>query len=146
MNVVINDSQAIYKEVLSLYNKVNPCFTDLRGIGIQLSKLEKIAPMNSAISNFLKQPSTSKHFKENEKIGNKSQTTQIVTSKSNPCLLDPGEGTSTGTVKVKRAAFSNNKNCDGISNSGQVCILLLTNQLFTVFILSAVNTFIQTWH
>lgn len=124
MNVVINDSQAIYKEVLSLYNKINPSHTDLRGIGMQLSKLEKFAPINSAMNNFLNKPSTSKRSKENEKIVTNSQTTQIVTSKSNPYLLDPGEGTSTGTVKIKPDSFSNKTDCNQISYSGQVCTLL----------------------
>ncbi|KAJ8967009.1 hypothetical protein NQ314_003126 [Rhamnusium bicolor] len=51
-NVIINDPQIIYKETKSLYDKINPVFSDLRGIGIQLSKLEKIAPINTTLSNF----------------------------------------------------------------------------------------------
>lgn len=54
-NVIINDPQAIYREVKNLYDKLNPPFVDLRGIGIQLTKLGKNAPMNKAMSNFLKQ-------------------------------------------------------------------------------------------
>ncbi|CAH1118562.1 unnamed protein product [Phaedon cochleariae] len=54
-NLVINSSQIIFKEAKSLYEKLNPPFADLRGVGIQLSKLEKNAPTNTALSNFLKQ-------------------------------------------------------------------------------------------
>lgn len=55
----INDSQAIFKEVKAIYDKLNVVFADLRGVGIQLSKLEKIGPANTVLSKFLQQPSTS---------------------------------------------------------------------------------------
>ncbi|KAJ8916575.1 hypothetical protein NQ315_000219 [Exocentrus adspersus] len=42
-NVILNDAQAVYKEVKNL------------GIGVHLTKLEKNAPVNKALSNFLKQ-------------------------------------------------------------------------------------------
>lgn len=87
--------------MLSLYNKVNPTFSDLRGIGIQLSKLEKLVPINSSLTNFLKQPSTKKL----------------------DLTYDPGEGSSKGVRP--------NKPCDSMmtcvnnkigSGSGSVTI------------------------
>lgn len=51
---VCDDSETIFKEVKVLYDKLNLDFAELRGIGIQLSKLEKLATLNPAMENFLK--------------------------------------------------------------------------------------------
>ncbi|KAL3270733.1 hypothetical protein HHI36_021258 [Cryptolaemus montrouzieri] len=56
-NVAITDVKTIFKEAKQLYDKFNVPFEDLRGVGIQLSKLEKIGPTSSVMSNFLKQNS-----------------------------------------------------------------------------------------
>ncbi|VEN59386.1 unnamed protein product [Callosobruchus maculatus] len=56
-NIIFNDPNVIYKEVKALYDKIDPPFVDLRGVGIQMTKLEKSLPVNSVLSNFLKQSS-----------------------------------------------------------------------------------------
>lgn len=87
--------------MLILYNKVHPCFSDLRGIGIQLSKLEKVTKINTAISNFLKQTCCKRIPKEGETID--SDKTQKNITKVNSNLWDPGEGTSAGKdTRVQR--------------------------------------------
>lgn len=85
-NVIINDPHVIYREVKSLYDKLNPPFVDLRGIGIQLTKLEKNAPMNKALSNFLKQPSkkvdrTEKDVTTSVEVTNHVETKNVVENK-----------------------------------------------------------------
>ncbi|KAK9892481.1 hypothetical protein WA026_020471 [Henosepilachna vigintioctopunctata] len=67
-NIPIGDMQTIFKEAKQLYDKFNVPFTDLRGVGIQLSKLEKIGQANSVMSNFLKQSSNKKESRESEDI------------------------------------------------------------------------------
>lgn len=59
---LISDASTIFREAKALYERINvPCI-ELRGVGIQLTKLEKCPPVNSALSNFLNQcPSTSKN-------------------------------------------------------------------------------------
>lgn len=100
---------------------MNPCVTDLRGIGIQLSKLEKIAPFNSTLKNFLKQPSKVK--KSNENIDEKSEESLKTKSKLNPYLLDLGEGTSTGKGKIKSKCFGNSLNVDTLNTCNNNCTI-----------------------
>nr|CAI5829294.1 unnamed protein product [Callosobruchus analis] len=71
-NIVFNESNVIYREVKALYDKIDPPFVDLRGVGIQMTKLEKSAPVNSVLSNFLKQ---------NDKKENRVISTEKDTSK-----------------------------------------------------------------
>ncbi|XP_057670736.1 DNA repair protein REV1 [Diorhabda carinulata] len=54
-NAILNNPQVIFNEAKSLYEKLGVDFADLRGVGLQLTKLEKNAPINKALSNFLKQ-------------------------------------------------------------------------------------------
>lgn len=108
MNVLINDSQTVYKEVLSLYNKINPCVTDLRGIGIQLSKLDRIAPVNSTISNFLKKPATIKISKEDKQE-------QVHTKTS--YLLDVDESTLMGKKHIGSSFFNNCSSGNGLNRN-----------------------------
>jgi DNA repair protein REV1 len=53
----IADVRAIHREVKNLYEKMNVEFVELRGMGIQLSKLEKTAPVNPTLNRFLQQQS-----------------------------------------------------------------------------------------
>jgi DNA repair protein REV1 len=53
----IVDVRAIHREVKNLYEKMNVEFVELRGMGIQLSKLEKTAPVNPTLNRFLQQQS-----------------------------------------------------------------------------------------
>lgn len=57
-----------------------PC-TELRGVGIQLTKLEKCPPVNSALSNFLKCPSTSKSVVKESVIEKSVQNQEFVSSR-----------------------------------------------------------------
>lgn len=57
---LICDASTIYREAKALFERINTPCTELRGVGIQLTKLEKCPPMNHALSNFLNCPSTSK--------------------------------------------------------------------------------------
>lgn len=55
MNHPISDAKIIFKEVKALYEKLNVLPSDLRGLGIQLSKLEKSSSNNAGLSKFLNQ-------------------------------------------------------------------------------------------
>ncbi|RZC35538.1 DNA repair protein REV1 [Asbolus verrucosus] len=57
-NYVITDPKSIYKEAKSLYEKLHVDFAELRGMGIQLTKLEKIAPINPTLNKFLQKTPT----------------------------------------------------------------------------------------
>lgn len=61
---VITDPNTIFKEAKLLFEKINVPCTELRGVGIQLTKLEKIPPVNTALSNFLKQGTSKKDVEE----------------------------------------------------------------------------------
>lgn len=64
----ITDAKTVYKEVKQLYDKFDVSFTDLRGIGIQLTKLEKKGPTNSVMKNFLNQPSVKTEFNKGKSL------------------------------------------------------------------------------
>ncbi|XP_044764576.1 DNA repair protein REV1 [Coccinella septempunctata] len=53
----ITDVKTVFREVKQLYDKFDVPFVDLRGVGIQLSKLEKTGPTNAVMKNFLNQTS-----------------------------------------------------------------------------------------
>lgn len=122
MNAVINDSKTIYSEVISLYNKINPVFSDLRGIGIQLSKLEKIPSMNSAMSYFLKHHATIKHSREDQTSHEKSEKNSKDRTVSNfHELYTTGESNSTArqaeTICTKLENKINKEKGSTINNS-----------------------------
>ncbi|KAF5284610.1 hypothetical protein FQA39_LY16968 [Lamprigera yunnana] len=50
---LITDSATIYKEAKNLFERINVVPCELRGIGIQLTKLEKAPPTNSALKQLL---------------------------------------------------------------------------------------------
>ncbi|KAF5284254.1 hypothetical protein FQR65_LT00254 [Abscondita terminalis] len=50
---LIADAATIYKEAKNLFEKVNVAPHELRGVGIQLTRLEKAAPTNSVLKRFL---------------------------------------------------------------------------------------------
>lgn len=84
----ISDAATIFKEAKSLYEKINVPCEELRGVGIQLTKLEKIPPLNSAMSKFLKQGSNLQNQNDEKKkynvqIENKKVTPVINSNKSN---------------------------------------------------------------
>lgn len=56
----ITDASVIYREIKKIYEKCNVDFGELRGLGIQLTKLEKIAIINPALNKFLQQESKPK--------------------------------------------------------------------------------------
>lgn len=49
-NLVFSSSDVIYKEAKGIYDKLNVDFAELRGVGIQLTKLEKNAPINKVFN------------------------------------------------------------------------------------------------
>ncbi|XP_044261651.1 DNA repair protein Rev1 [Tribolium madens] len=53
----ISDVKILQREIRSLYEKMNVNYGELRGLGVQLTKLEKLAPINPTLSNFLQQES-----------------------------------------------------------------------------------------
>ncbi|KAL1489436.1 hypothetical protein ABEB36_014331 [Hypothenemus hampei] len=57
-NIIYSKAEIIFKEVKGIYDKLNIPFAELRGIGIQLTKLEKISEMNKALNDFLKRGTT----------------------------------------------------------------------------------------
>lgn len=52
---LISDATTIYKEAKTLFERINAPPSELRGVGIQLTKLEKTPPVNSVLSRFLQQ-------------------------------------------------------------------------------------------
>lgn len=68
-----------------MFERVNTPCTELRGVGIQLTKLEKCPPVSNALSNFLKCPSTSKSI-TNETVVEKSD----VENKDSACSKKGG--------------------------------------------------------
>ncbi|KAF2886251.1 hypothetical protein ILUMI_19922, partial [Ignelater luminosus] len=52
---LLSDATTIYKEAKTLFERINAPPSELRGVGIQLTKLEKTPPVNSALSRFLQQ-------------------------------------------------------------------------------------------
>lgn len=54
-NSLIADSATIFNEAAALFHKVKAVPQDLRGVGIQLTKLEKVPPVNTVLSKFLQQ-------------------------------------------------------------------------------------------
>lgn len=56
-NSLIADSATIFNEAKVLFQKVKAVPQDLRGVGIQLTKLEKVPPVNTVLSKFLQQGS-----------------------------------------------------------------------------------------
>ncbi|KAG5864710.1 hypothetical protein JTB14_028543 [Gonioctena quinquepunctata] len=67
-NININNPRIIFEETKALYEKLNPPFVDLRGVGIQLSKLEKNIVKNTALRNFLTLPCDKGIDKSDKKI------------------------------------------------------------------------------
>ncbi|GJQ78066.1 Rev1 [Trypoxylus dichotomus] len=80
-NHYLENSQIIFKEAKNLYERLNIIPEDLRGVGIQLSKLEKISKTNKALAKFLNQstklPLNNRADVNNENEENKSTNTVI---------------------------------------------------------------------
>ncbi|CAG9857578.1 unnamed protein product [Phyllotreta striolata] len=53
-NAILNNPSVIFGEAKLLYEKLRPPFGDLRGVGLQLTKLERNCSINNALSEFLK--------------------------------------------------------------------------------------------
>lgn len=54
-NGLIADAATVFNEAKVLFEKVKAVPQDLRGVGIQLTKLEKMPPVNTVLSKFLQQ-------------------------------------------------------------------------------------------
>nr|CAH7744684.1 unnamed protein product [Callosobruchus chinensis] len=92
-NIIFNDPNVIYKEVKVLYDKIDPPFIDLRGVGIQMTKLEKSLPVNSVLSNFLKQSSKKENMAvSNERDMSKDQGLEPKENKATDDRATPKEG------------------------------------------------------
>lgn len=52
-NLIYSSADLIYKEAKLIYDKLNLSFAELRGVGIQLTKLEKKAPVNKVIDDIV---------------------------------------------------------------------------------------------
>uniref|UniRef100_A0AAR5Q402 DNA repair protein REV1 n=1 Tax=Dendroctonus ponderosae TaxID=77166 RepID=A0AAR5Q402_DENPD len=94
-NLVFSTSEVIYKEAKAIYDKLNVSFAELRGVGIQLTKLEKNAPINKAMSNFLKQ-AEAKPAKE------PSCSSEQAAPQPNPKDRDPKPKSSTSSKPLPR--------------------------------------------
>lgn len=55
---LIGDSATVYREAKNLFEKINVPPHELRGVGIQLSRLEKAPPLNSVLKRFLQNDQT----------------------------------------------------------------------------------------
>ncbi|KAJ8956255.1 hypothetical protein NQ318_014989 [Aromia moschata] len=97
-NLLINSPEVIFREVRVLYDKLNPPFVDLRGVGIQLTKLEKNAPLSNALSNFLRQAPVKKTDRDDKGVA------PVVKADSEPVaeIVTRGVSKSKEVVKSKR--------------------------------------------
>lgn len=103
---LIADTSAIFREAKALFERVNVPCVELRGVGIQLTKLEKCPPVNSALSNFLKHPPTTKNGGKEDAVNSKAER-QKSKSESEPKVLERNVQKSVGGVAEKTAASSN---------------------------------------
>ncbi|XP_050292922.1 DNA repair protein REV1 isoform X2 [Anthonomus grandis grandis] len=78
--LVYSNADIIFKEAKSIYDKLNVSYAELRGVGIQLTKLEKIAQINKALSNFLKQGCVKKNENPEPKVSVETPAKQPVLS------------------------------------------------------------------
>ncbi|XP_060534356.1 DNA repair protein REV1 [Cylas formicarius] len=99
-NAILNDAGVIYREVKSLYDKLNIPFAELRGIGIQLSKLEKLIEVNKTMSNFLKQ-SSCKKIDDASLPAEKINKDRIPVQNSSKAAVDQTDKAGKGVVKNK---------------------------------------------
>lgn len=58
--MLIADAATVFNEAKHLFEKVKAVPHDLRGVGIQLTKLERIPPVNTALKRFLVQGAVNK--------------------------------------------------------------------------------------
>lgn len=72
----------------------------MRGVGIQLTKLEKCPPMNSALSNFLQHPTTSKS------VDKQAVPEKQLQNKNSKINLKKGQ--SLGSIKTNTSTSSHN--------------------------------------
>lgn len=135
-NAILNSPQIIFNEAKRLYLKLGADFADLRGIGLQLTKLEKNAPVNKALSNFLKQSkqqdtnkfNESDKIKESTNISNKiidlkeSECTQVETRKA----VNSNVGKDV-TKKSKGARRGRPKSSNKTTNNGNRLSKNITN-------------------
>ncbi|XP_030765594.1 DNA repair protein REV1-like [Sitophilus oryzae] len=94
-NLLYTNPEIIYREAKIIYDRLNIPFSELRGVGIQLTKLEKIMPTNKAMANFLKQTTVAKKStSDSDKIGvdeyqgSSSKDTENLEKNKNSTLID----------------------------------------------------------
>ncbi|XP_076256420.1 rev1 DNA directed polymerase isoform X2 [Rhynchophorus ferrugineus] len=102
-NILYTTDEIIYKEAKSIYEKLNVSFAELRGVGIQLTKLEKPASIDKGLANFLNKGS----IKQNE-IDNEAATVTSTSKNSNEKrqlsdVFGPSNYMSNGDYNVKHA-------------------------------------------
>lgn len=87
LSMATNDLEIIKREILAISNKLNVPATDLRGIGIQISRLEKLSkvPLENILTKF---------FKPTDKIQNEESVTK--------CMID------TKDIKNTKETVDNN--------------------------------------
>ncbi|XP_066255696.1 DNA repair protein Rev1 [Euwallacea similis] len=121
-NLLYSNSDIIYKEAKVIYDKLNVAFGELRGVGIQLTKLEKTAPINKALSNFLRGGALKKDSNSSE---NASLNVKVVVP--------------TGEVNTSSAKTSINK-LKGRGAKKKVEKKLITNKTMMSFLTTAKPT------
>ncbi|CAH1107539.1 unnamed protein product [Psylliodes chrysocephalus] len=117
-NIVFNNPQIIFKESKILYEKLNPLFSDLRGVGLQLTKLEKNAPINSMLSKFLKQSNSKESVQIEEKLNiSNIKQKNIKQSNSKYIQIEEKEDTQTSIISnIKQKIVSKNINGSKLKN------------------------------
>ncbi|CAG9767888.1 unnamed protein product [Ceutorhynchus assimilis] len=93
-NIFFSNADIIYREAKAVYDKLNVPFAELRGVGIHLSKLEKNAPINNPLSDFLKQ-GVVKKVKPNLDV----EESPIKSLESSTSKVGASSGTKSSSVK-----------------------------------------------
>lgn len=122
MNYYMENPQAIFKEAKSLYDRLNIIPEDLRGVGIQLSKLEKIClKPNKAMAMFLNQTSTITSNLVNDIENNRNQENNlIVTNTKETVQKDMIKlNSQRGTSKKGNKNLKNNSNLTNYFKTGK---------------------------
>ncbi|XP_039275828.1 DNA repair protein REV1 [Nilaparvata lugens] len=108
LNLPVSDASSILREVILIYKrlKVNP--QDLRGVGIQLSRLESAKPTktNTAIDKFLRRVDNSKPGTSSSKSTACSPTKQVTAQK-----IERGFAVKTRINEHENASSSSNFEC-----------------------------------
>ncbi|XP_017777658.1 PREDICTED: DNA repair protein REV1 isoform X2 [Nicrophorus vespilloides] len=123
------DSQVIYREIKGIYEKLKQPYQDLRGVGIQLTRLEKAVVMNSFMKSFLSKPSTKVETKKDVSFQQKS----IIKEKTFKEDTTINEENKENTIEVKPPMRASGRGRPRGSKNGTKLVRKSSNELSNYF-------------